>query len=61
MHILMATVDALEISTENLVLNRTSLQQLLETNRHYQYGEAKPEFFDNVRITRILYRIKHIV
>ncbi|XP_043476309.1 uncharacterized protein LOC122507578 [Leptopilina heterotoma] len=36
------------IPSENLVLNRTSLQQLRETNRHYQYGEAKSEFIDNL-------------
>lgn len=51
MHILMATVEALEIPADNLVLNRTSLQQLRENNRHYQFGEAKSEFIDNVHIT----------
>lgn len=49
MHILMATVEALEIPADNLVLNRTSLQQLRENNRHNQFGEAKSEFIDNVR------------
>ncbi|CAH0550908.1 unnamed protein product [Brassicogethes aeneus] len=51
MHILMATVEALEIPADNKVLNRTSLQQLRQNNRHYQFGEAKSEFLDNVRIT----------
>lgn len=48
MHILMATVDALEISSDDLVLNRTSLQQMRENNRHYQFGVAKSEFIENV-------------
>lgn len=48
MHILMATVEALEISPDDLVLNRTSLQQLRESNRHYQFGEARSEFIENV-------------
>lgn len=48
MHVLMATVDALEISADNLVLNRTSLQEAREENRKSQYDEAKTEFIDNV-------------
>ncbi|CAH0555072.1 unnamed protein product [Brassicogethes aeneus] len=50
MHILMATVEALEIPADNVVLIRTSLQQLRQNNRHYQFGEAKSEFLDNLSI-----------
>lgn len=48
MHILMATVDALGISTDDVILNRTSLHELREENRHHQFGDVKSEFFDNV-------------
>lgn len=48
MHILMATVDALEISTDDLVLNRTSLQRMRESNRHYESDDAKSELVDKV-------------
>lgn len=48
MHILMAAVEALEIPANDLVLNRSSLQLLRESNRHKQFGEAKSDFIDNV-------------
>lgn len=48
MHILMATVEAMEIPADDLVLNRTSLQEAREKNRKSQYDEAKTEFIDNV-------------
>lgn len=48
MHILMATMEALEIPADDLVLNRTSLQETREDNRKSQYDEAKAEFIDNV-------------
>lgn len=48
MHILMATIDALEISADELVLNRTSLQQLRQENRHDQFDGAKSEFIEKV-------------
>lgn len=60
MHILMATVEALGIPADNLVLNRTSLQQLRENNRHYQFGVAQSEFIDNVHIIHIVYCIFNI-
>lgn len=48
MHILMAAIEALEIPADDLVLNRTSLQQLRENNRHYQFGEARSELIEKV-------------
>lgn len=50
MHILMATVEALNIPADDIVLNRTSLQECRESNRKSQYDEAKSEFIDNVII-----------
>lgn len=54
MHILMATVDALDIPSDDLVLNRTSLQQIREKNRQNQFDEAKSDTIDKV-IHLILY------
>lgn len=48
MHILMAAVDALNIPYDNLVLNRTSLQQIRANNRHNQFDEAKSDTIDKV-------------
>lgn len=48
MHILMAAVEALEVNPDNLVLNRTSLQDSREENRRTQYDEAKSNFIDDV-------------
>lgn len=48
MHILMATVDALDIPSDDIVLSRTSLQQIREENRHYQSNEAKSDTIDKV-------------
>lgn len=48
MHILMATMEALEIDADDFVLNRTSLQETREDNRKSQYDEAKAELIDNV-------------
>lgn len=48
MHLLMATIDALGISTDNLVLNRTTLQKIREQNRHDQFDEAKSDTIDKV-------------
>lgn len=53
MHILMAAIEALEAPADDLVLNRTSLQQMRENNRHYLFGEAKSEFIDNVIRTHL--------
>lgn len=62
MHILMATIDALEISADNLVLNRTSLQQSRENNRHYQFGEARSELIDKViRLYLSSYYFEYVV
>lgn len=51
MHILMATIEALEIPANDVVLNRTSIQDLREDNRKSQYNEAKAEFIENVMRT----------
>lgn len=51
MHILMATIGALEIPANDVVLNRTSIQDLREDNRKSQYNEAKAEFIENVMRT----------
>lgn len=48
MHILMATMEALEIHADDFVPNRTSLQETREDNRKAQYDEAKAELIDNV-------------
>lgn len=48
MHILMATVDALKISSDDIVLNRTTLQQMREKNRQDQFNEAKSDTIDKV-------------
>lgn len=62
MHILMAAIEALEIPTDNLVLNRTSLQQLRENNRHYQFGEARSELIDKViRLNLSSYYFEYVV
>lgn len=44
----MATIESLEIPTGEMVLNRTSIQDLREDNRKSQYNEAKAEFIENV-------------
>lgn len=56
MHILMAAVEALEVPPNDLILNRTTLQELRESNRHKQFGEAKSDFFDNVIYPNLLVR-----
>lgn len=48
MHILMATVEALANPADELVVNRTSLQQLRKNNRQKQFHDAKYELFDEV-------------
>ena len=45
---MLATVDALEIPADNLVLNRTSLKESREENRRIQCDESKSDFIDNV-------------
>lgn len=58
MHLLTATVAALMVPIDDLVLNRTCLQEAREANRRVQYDESKANFIDNV--IRILH-IKYIV
>lgn len=48
MHILMATIDALDVDADGVVLNRTSLQQMRENNRHYNSVEEKSELIEQV-------------
>lgn len=55
MHLLTATIDALKIPADDLVLNRTSLQESREENRRIHYDEAKSEFIDNVIRILIVY------
>lgn len=49
----MATVEALEIPADELVLNRTSLQQLRQNNRHQ--SEKKSEFIEQVISLKLSY------
>lgn len=55
MHILMAAVDALDIDADSLVLNRTSLQQMRDNNRHFQSIEQKSELLDKVISVKLSY------
>lgn len=48
MHILMAVLAALGIPLDNIVLNRTTLQEQRKINRQKQFEETKNEFIDNV-------------
>lgn len=54
MHVLMATIDALQIPADQLVINRTTIQKLRNSNRPNQYYEY--DLVDKVRklILRIL-------
>lgn len=52
----MAVIDALpEVNANNLVLNRTSLQQDRDDNRHYQSLEEKSELIDKVISLKLSY------
>lgn len=48
MHLIMATIDALDVSADNLVINTTTLQHLREKNRHDQFNEAQADIIDKV-------------
>lgn len=48
MHILMATVQALDIPPDDITLNRTSLRKIRTENRQKQSDEAKSDFIDEV-------------
>lgn len=54
MHILIATVEALGISADELVLNRTSLEQMREQNRQHQSDDAKSDLVDKVMILNLI-------
>lgn len=49
MHILIATLDALHIDSDSVVLNRSTLQELRQECRHYESGAIKAEFIENVK------------
>lgn len=53
MHILTATIEALEISVDELVLNRTTLQQKRKENRHQESDDAKYELSDKVIVLNL--------
>lgn len=48
MHILMATIDALNIPADGLVLNRSAIRQTRQRNRINRFVEAKTEFIEEV-------------
>lgn len=48
MHIIMATIDALEINPEEVIISRSSLHRLRNNNRHYQHDESQSQFIQRV-------------
>lgn len=58
MHILMATTEALDISADDLVLNRTTLQKIREKNRHDQFYEAKSDTIDKVIYYKFIFKLR---
>lgn len=48
MHILTATAEALSISVDDLVLNRSTLRDIREQNRFSSSDEAKSELIEKV-------------
>lgn len=62
MHILMAAVEALEVPADELVINRTSMQQLRSANRHNQYDDERSDFVDKVKkLNLISFYLKYLV
>lgn len=53
MHILMATVEGLGIPVDEIVLNRTSLQQFRKQNRQQGSDDAKHELFEKVIVLNL--------
>lgn len=47
-HCISSTIEALDIFADEIVLNRTTLQQLREKNRHNVFDEAKTDLIDKV-------------
>lgn len=48
MHLLVAIAEALAIPVDDLVLNRTTLQQLRIKNRHSEFDAAKSDTINRV-------------
>lgn len=48
MPILMTSVEALQIPADELVINRTTLQQIRQNYRQYQSTEVKSQFIYKV-------------
>lgn len=48
MHLIMATIDALDVSADSLVINTTTLQHLREKNRRDQFDEAQADTINKV-------------
>lgn len=61
MHILMATLDALNIPADELVLNYTTLYELREKNREDHSEDAKTELFDKVIFLNISLNIYYLI
>lgn len=49
MHILMATLQALDIPSDDVVLNRSCLRKIREENRQNRSDEAKSDIIDKVK------------